>query len=217
MPEPDQRPEAVALAYDTVAATYAALLPDTRAETPLELAVLDAFVAAVGPGARVLDAGCGTGRITRYLADRGLAVRGADLSPGMIAMAREHQPDLSFEVAPLTRLPHEDASLDGVVLWYSTIHTPRDGQERIWAEARRVLRPGGHLVAAFQAGTGTRDTAPSHRRHGHEVTLLRYRFTADEVASWCAGAGLVDTARMVRGPVGSEVDDQAVLLARVGA
>ena len=54
--------EAVRAAYDTVAEDYAARLPDTRAESPLDLAVLDAFAVAVRADAdpRVLDAGCGT-------------------------------------------------------------------------------------------------------------------------------------------------------------
>ena len=49
-------------AYDTVAGDYAARLPDTRAEAPLDLAMVDAFAEAVTSGgdARVLDAGCGT-------------------------------------------------------------------------------------------------------------------------------------------------------------
>jgi len=75
--------DAVRRAYDTVAQDYAALLPDTRAESPLDLALVDAFAAAVtGSGTgRALDAGCGAGRMSRYLADRGVQVQGVDLSP----------------------------------------------------------------------------------------------------------------------------------------
>jgi cyclopropane fatty-acyl-phospholipid synthase-like methyltransferase len=61
-------------AYDTVAEDYATYLPDTRAEAFLDLAMIDAFAQAVtsGDDAHVLDGGCGAGRMSRYLAERGL-------------------------------------------------------------------------------------------------------------------------------------------------
>src|SRR3954452_4098569 len=96
MTSPSQRQTDVPTAYDTVATEYAAHLPDLRAETALDRAMLDPFIAAVNtlPGANTLDGGCGAGRVTRYLADRGCDVQGVDLSPGMIAVARRDHPDL---------------------------------------------------------------------------------------------------------------------------
>jgi len=133
-------------AYDTVAEDYAARLPDTRAEAPLDLAMVDALAAAVTGEARgqILDAGCGAGRMSRHLADRGCLVEGVDLSPGMVAMARRDHPDLRFVVGSLSGLPYADGRFDGVMLWYSIIHTPPEGQALIFEEAARVVRPGGH-------------------------------------------------------------------------
>jgi len=203
-------------AYDTVAGTYADHFPDTRAESPLELAVVDAFAAAVtsGEGARVLDAGCGAGRMSRYLADRGCAVQGVDLSPGMVEMARRDHPDLGFAVASLTDLPFPDDTFAGVMVWYSAIHTPPQGQPQIFAEVARVLRPGGHLVIGLQAGAGTRDVSAAYAKFGLEVELERYLYTADEVATLAADVGLTEVARMVRRAQGSERDDQVALLAQ---
>lgn len=209
-------PDSVQRAYDEVAATYAAHFRSTQPETQLDLAMVDALAAAVTASttssARVLDAGCGTGRMSRYLADRGCAVEGADLSPGMVEQARRTHPDLSFEVARLTDLPHADTTFDGVLLWYSTIHTPPEGQPAIYAEAARVLKPGGHLLVAFQSGEGTRDVSSAYARFGHDVELERHLFTADQVAAWAHAAGLTETARLVRRPQPNERDDQAALL-----
>ncbi|WP_432494509.1 class I SAM-dependent DNA methyltransferase [Kineococcus gypseus] len=208
---------AVRAAYDDVAGLYATHLPDTRAEAPLDLAALDAFVEAVTAGGdpEVLDAGCGAGRIGRHLADRGCTVEGVDLSPGMVAEARSAHPDLRFTVGSLTDLPFPAGRFAGVLLWYSTIHTPPAGQARVFSEAARVLRPGGHVLVGFQSGRGTRDVSAAYRRYGREVRLERHLFTPDEVARHLRRAGLHERARVVRRPRGAESDDQAFLLARL--
>jgi ubiquinone/menaquinone biosynthesis C-methylase UbiE len=206
----------VQLAYDTVAEDYAAYLPDTRSEAPLDLAMIDAFAEAVGSGddARILDAGCGAGRMSRYLAEQGCAVEGVDLSPRMVAMARRDHSDLVFTVGSLTDLPYPDDRFDGVMLWYSIIHTPPVGQARIFAEAARVLRPAGHVLVGFQSGEGTRDVSASYRQFGHEIELERHLYTADQVASQLDAAGLREVCRLVRRAQGKERDDQTVLLAK---
>jgi len=203
-------------AYDTVAEDYATYLPDTRAEAPLDLAMIDAFADAVtsGDDARVLDAGCGPGRMSLYLAERGCLVEGVDLSSNMVAMARRDHRDLAFTVGSLTDLPYPDNQFAGVMLWYSIIHTPPAGQARIFAEATRVLRPSGHLLVGFQSGDGTRDVSGAYRQLGHQIQLERHLYTADQVASQIEAAGLREVCRLVRRAQGKEKDDQAVLLAK---
>lgn len=202
-------------AYDTVAQDYATYLPDTRAEAPLDLAMIDAFCEAVtsGDDARVLDAGCGTGRMSRYLADRGCLVEGIDLAPNMIAMARRDHATLAFTVGSITGIPYPDDRFAGVMLWYSIIHTPPAGQARIFAEVARVLRPAGHVLVGFQSGEGTRDVSAAYRRFGHEIQLERHLYTADHVASQIEAAGIREVCRLVRRAQGTERDDQAFLLA----
>jgi SAM-dependent methyltransferase len=63
------------------------------------------FVAGlVDPPARVLDAGCGTGRVAIRLAELGYAVVGVDLDASMLALAREEAPDLDWRVGDLAAL-----------------------------------------------------------------------------------------------------------------
>ena len=202
-------------AYDLVAEDYATYLPDTRAEAPPDLAMIDVFAQTVtsGNAAWVLDAGCGAGRISRYLAERGCHVVGVDLSPRMVAMAQRDHPDLVFTVGTLTDLPFVDAQFAGVVLWYSIIHTPPAGLARIFAESARVLRPTGHILVGFQSGAGTRDVSTAYRQFGHEVQLERYLFTVERVASGLEAAGMREVCRLVRRPHGQEREDQAFLLA----
>lgn len=207
-------PSGVACAYNTVAGDYAQLIPDVRVEARMDLAMVDEFVAAVGSG-MVLDAGCGAGRMTRYLADRGAAVVGVDISSGMVEMAGRDHGDLSFTVGSLTDLPYADCCFGGVMLWYSTIHTPWADQLAIFSEVRRVLRPGGFVLVGFQSGAGVRDVSGFYRARGHDVELLRYLFAPEEVIDWMNTVGLHEVCRMTRRPRGGERDDQTVLLSHL--
>jgi SAM-dependent methyltransferase len=175
--------------------------------------MLELFATAVGQGT-VLDAGCGTGRIARFLSDLGCRVVGTDLSAGMLAMARRDGTAVPVCLGSLRALPFADRSVDGVVLWYSVIHTPPDVRPVALAEAARVLRPGGHVLVGFQHGTGTVDVSDRYRELGHDVSLVRYRFTADEIAGELADVGLREVARVVRVARPGERDDQAAVVAR---
>lgn len=214
----ESRRDEVRAAYDAIAEDYAATFPSTEPELPVDLAMLDHFVGRVvaGGGAHVLDAGCGTGRIARYLVDRGLSVVGVDLSPGMLAMARRDHPDLELHEGSLTALPLADASVDGVVFWYSLIHLSDEELRVALAEAVRVLRPGGHVLLAFQKGEGTYDVGAGLRERGHDVSLVRWHRGPKQVLDALADAGFVKEARLVREPVGRERHGQAFLLARLG-
>ena len=99
-------------------------------------------------GRRILDAGCGSGPLAAELVARGADVTGFDGSPAMIDLARRR---LGGTV-PLTvhdlaePLPYEDESFD-VVVASLVLHYLEDWDAPL-AEIRRVLRPGGRLVAS---------------------------------------------------------------------
>nr|WP_240943201.1 class I SAM-dependent methyltransferase [Planosporangium thailandense] len=81
------------------------------------------LVRATGAGP-VADLGCGPGYVTAYLCSLGLTAFGVDLSPEMIALARQAYPALRFDVGSMTALELEDGALGGVLARYSIIHTP---------------------------------------------------------------------------------------------
>ena len=98
--------------------------------------------------ARILDYGCGYGRLSGLLAERGfVAVEGLDVAPNLIARARASRPSLSFAVLDdPPRLRHDDDSVDAVFLFAVLTCVPSDsGQRELVGELRRVLRPGGFL------------------------------------------------------------------------
>ncbi|GGX36447.1 methyltransferase [Streptomyces malachitofuscus] len=202
--------------YDAIAEDYAALFHDALAAMPLDRAQLAGFAELVGAGGRVADLGCGPGRVTAHLASLGLSVFGLDLSEGMLAIARRENPGLRFEQGSMQQLDLPDGALDGVVSYYSTIHTPQHELPAIYAEFRRVLTPGGHLLLAFQCGD-------EPRRHeqpfGRPVSLDFRRLRPERIAGLLEEAGFRIVQRTVRAadPDRDETTPHAFLIARTPA
>jgi ubiquinone/menaquinone biosynthesis C-methylase UbiE len=97
---------------------------------------------------RILDVGCGTGRL---LADAAMRwpqaqLTGVDPAEGMIAEARRLRPNTEFHLGPSEALPFPDGSFDGVCTSLSFHHWA--DQARGLAEICRVLRPGGWFCLA---------------------------------------------------------------------
>jgi SAM-dependent methyltransferase len=143
-----------------------------------------AYLDALGTRGRVLDLGTGDGWPALPLAPHVREVTGIDLSARRIATARENLArfgygNVQFEVASGEDLPFPDASFDAVVVGTALEQMTRP--ERALAEARRVLVPGGMLVATFE-----HLAAELPRGVEEEVELFRrgdafvYRYTVKE-------------------------------------
>lgn len=98
------------------------------------------------PGERILDVGCGTGELTRAIAERGARVLGVDASPSMIEQARRAHPGLEFRVADAREMRF-DAPFDAVFS-NAALHWIRP-PEAAAARIREALRPGGRFAAEF--------------------------------------------------------------------
>jgi SAM-dependent methyltransferase len=196
--------------YNTVAADYHELLKDYLGQDLWELALLNLFADLV-PAGPVGDLGCGTGRITGYLAGRGVDVFGIDLTPGMIDVARQQYPDLRFEVGTLFDLPLKDGELAGALAWWSLVHTPREELPAVFAELYRVIRPGGFLVHGFKVGGGSRHLGNAY---GHDINLEVYTYDPTDVLGLLTDAGFAEHVTMTRARQPVEKEPQAGLIVR---
>ncbi|WP_089952549.1 class I SAM-dependent DNA methyltransferase [Lentzea xinjiangensis] len=198
-------------AYDAVAGLYAELFSDVLTTLPLERAMLAAFaelVSAQGAGP-VADLGCGPGHVTAHLDGLGVEAFGVDLSPEMVALAREAHPHLRFDEGSMTALDLADGVLGGILAYFSVIHTPPRDLPVVFAEFARVLAPGGHVLLGFFAGDD-----PVPQPFDHKVALA-YRWAPDSIADLVRQAGFAEVARVQREPHdGERPFRQALLLAR---
>jgi SAM-dependent methyltransferase len=209
--------QATRASYDVFAADYTVRFLAELAARPLDRALLAGFaelVQAAG-GAQVADIGCGPGSVTAHLNDLGAQAFGIDLSPRMIAHARQAHPGLRFEVGSMLALDLPDRCLGGVVAWYSIIHIPDDQLPQAFGQFHRVLLPGGYVLMAFQAGTEVEHVADLS---GNAVSLDFHRRQPDQVAAALGQAGLDVRVRVLREPDDTgefpERSQQAYLLAR---
>jgi demethylmenaquinone methyltransferase/2-methoxy-6-polyprenyl-1,4-benzoquinol methylase len=100
--------------------------------------------AVVQPGARVLDACCGTGDLAVAAEREGGVVTGLDFSPRMLERARRKSNTVTWVEGNLLALPFEDGSFDAATVGFG-VRNVADLDAGL-AELRRVLRPGGRLA-----------------------------------------------------------------------
>jgi|SRR5215467_1643317 len=103
-------------------------------------------IAAISPGARLLDVGCGTGRWVRRYAELGFLPVGVDATFGMLCIARSHQTSVPLTVGLAQSLPFSDSVFDCLSDITVVQHIPYDLQSAALGEMVRVLKPGGRII-----------------------------------------------------------------------
>jgi len=148
----------------------------------------------------VLDAGCGTGRVARELARRGVDVVGVDLDPDMLATARRRSPELQWVQADLAGLDL-GRTFDVVVAAGNVMILLTPGTEPlVLANLARHLPPGGLLIAGFQVRAGHLTVAEYDRAAAAAGLTLAERFsTWDREPSQSTSGYAVSVHRLTRG------------------
>ena len=196
MSDPVEQPadlQIVRASYDRVADNYVAMNVGDLAPAPWLRAALAAFaedVRALGP---VLDVGCGPGTVTAHLATLGVDVSGVDLSPRMIAHARRLHPALRFAVASATDLDLAEASLGGVLGWWSLFNLPRNVLPDVLISFARALVPGGQLLLGTHVGDGDIERTEVY---GMPVTWTTHLWQPQQLAALLSQAGLQPVAEL---------------------
>src|SRR4051812_11612079 len=111
-----------------------------------------AQLAAVGPGMRVLDVGCGSGNFAALSAAAGADTTGLDRAPRLLDVARARVPWARFVVGDATDMPFTAGAFDAAVSVFGVIFAPAEAAA---AELVRVVRPGGRIVVTEWEPAGT--------------------------------------------------------------
>jgi len=161
--------------YDRIAGQYDTHGWDWYAATSGERLAQLLLEQGAGPGARVLDAGCGTGTLALFLADAGYAVTGVDLSPGMLerAAAKDGASRLTWAEADIRSLELAPR-FDAIVTVADVLNHLRslDDWEAAFRSFHRHLKPGGILVADVMTSRGLAQMDQQAVQERGGVTLI---------------------------------------------
>lgn len=181
----------IAAAYSARAEEYVRALGDIEQMDAADRATIAAWRDSTT--GTLLDAGSGPGMWTRFLGGGGGGggggtrdegrrdVWGLDVTEAFVASARARFPETIFAVGSFRDIPAADASLGGILAWYSLIHTPPAEVPAVLAEFARVLRPGGSLLIGYFDGI-------AREAFGHRVTTA-YFWSAEALGALLVDAG----------------------------
>ncbi|MFQ5457906.1 MAG: class I SAM-dependent methyltransferase, partial [Myxococcota bacterium] len=160
---------------DAQAPAYDALTGGPYHEAVESAACLERL--AAGPGERIVDLGCGTGRLLPALVARGARVFGADFSLASLKIARQKAPGAVLVQADLTRLPFKPGVFDRAVSHHVLHHLPdAAGRRKVLGEAARTLRKEGEIVlTCYNDALLKRLLSPREERHPGGIFYHRFR------------------------------------------
>ena len=184
--------------YDQVADEYARRFCDEMDTKPFDRKMLDWLAEKISGLGPICDMGCGPGQIARYLHRRGIPACGIDLSAQMVAQAQRLNPEIPFQQGDMHQLTGvADASLGGIAAFYTLIHIPRAEMVSVLQELKRVLAPGGVLLAAFHLG---HETVHLEEWWGRTVSVDFYYYEREEMKACLVEAGFTLQEAIERDP-----------------
>jgi ubiquinone/menaquinone biosynthesis C-methylase UbiE len=145
---------------NATADAYAMQFIDELSHKHLDRILLKQF-AEENKNGNCIDFGCGPGQTTKFLFDCGMKdIVGTDISPAMIAKAKELNPHIHFEIADMLNLHYKDNSFSSAIAFYAIVNFTFDEVKIAFKEINRVLsegiplgKEGGQFLFSFHIGT----------------------------------------------------------------
>ena len=206
--------EGIRESYDWIADDYAREIYGELQHKPFDRQLLDRFAARIAGRGQVCDMGCGPGQVARYLRDAGAEGFGVDLSPRMVELARQLNPDIPFREGNMMALDLAEGTLAGIAAFYAIVNIPEESLPSVFREMHRVLAPDGLLLVAFHLG---HEVVQKEELWGKTVSMDFFFFQAPSIRQKLEAAGFVVEEIIERGPYAPEVEYQsrrAYILAR---
>jgi len=162
--------------YNSNASSYA-----KAAKSLYFLPAIEKFISYLPKSAKILDAGCGSGRDSAILKSKGFDVTGLDISEGLINVAKKEHKDIAFVLGDLLKLPFPDNGFDGVWAQASLVHleTPQDTKKAI-GEFYRILKNQGVIHIFVREQTTDKKTDIVSDTLSNHDRFFQY-YTKDEI------------------------------------
>ncbi|MEZ3183083.1 methyltransferase domain-containing protein [Streptomyces pimonensis] len=219
--------------YQQVAAEYDERIPGLGpSDEMFTQSERDFLTEAIRPGETVLDIGCGTGRFTVPMAEKGANVSGLDISRPMLDVASrklaERGLSADLREGDMAHLPFPDASFDTVTSMLALMHVPVEDRQAVFSEVARVLRPGGRMLLGVKNSvfeemfTGDRfasvdvtDVAAKQllftkTRSGEEYVAPWYSFSPRDLTTLFATVGMTITRLRGNSPIAVWLADEVL-------
>ena len=139
----------------------------------------ETFTKHLAPGARVLDAGCGSGRDAKAFLGMGYQVEAFDASPAMVELAREHT-GLPVQLMTFADVEWKE-EFDGIWCCASLLHVPAVELPGVMRRLADALKPGGVWYVSFKYGDGEREVDGRWFTDMDEVGLRRMSAVVQEI------------------------------------
>lgn len=188
--------------FNLAAEKYYESFKDEMRQKEYDRVLLDRFAGNFNSKSIICDLGCGPGHITKYLFDKGLDVFGVDISEKCIEIARRENPEMRFQVMDMARLDIANESIDGIISFYSIIHTPKQFMNRLFCEFNRVLKKHGKILIVVKKG----DTEGYvDELEGFTTHLYFTHFKEEEIRSYLIANGFKVIFQEARQPYDFEI------------
>lgn len=139
--------------YDKTAKNYADKFIDELSHKHLDRILLKSFASENCDKGKLIDLGCGPGQTTKYVCECGLTdILGVDISPNMVTVAKNINPQLNFETADILSLKYPDRFFASAIAFYSIVHFDYGQIKTAFKEIKRVLTDNGQFLFSFHIG-----------------------------------------------------------------
>jgi len=195
-------------AYNLAADKYHDLFHNEMIEKEYDRNLLNAFAGKLPGDSLICDAGCGpSAHIGRYLYDKGFNVIGIDISDRCIEMASGFNPGIKFFCNDISKMNFENNLFDGIISYYSIIHTPKKSINILFSEFFRVLKPNGYLLIAVKAGN---EAGYLTEFLGIKTEIYFSLFTQEEIENYFNKAGFKLNSIEKRNPYDFEINNDRI-------
>ena len=190
-------------AYEQLAPKYHESFKDEMKHKEYDKKILDQFSEMLHPSSKICDAGCGpSGHIGKYLQKKGFDLTGIDLSPKCIEIAKQYEKDIEFHCMDMMDMQFESSSFDGIISFYSIIHTPKIDVPKIFQEYNRVLKPDGLILIVVKKGTAE-GIISGEWYEGNQIYFTN--FLENEISDYLTESGFKIISLETRNPYNIEI------------